>query len=84
MPAYKQTLREITSASNMLLFRVVEDVSYVFSDGRPNPWSAREVEEHRERFLQDLRRERDAFVFGNTAILLGALEHQAPAEPVCV
>jgi len=82
MAAYKQTLREITSASNELLFRVVEDTSYVFSDRRPNPWSAWQVEDHRKQFEDALRRERDAFVFGNQDILLRALDLPASAEPV--
>jgi hypothetical protein len=82
MAAYKQTLREITSASNELLFRVVEDTSYVFSDRRPNPWSAWQVEDHRKQFEDALRRERDAFVFGNQDILLRALDLSASAEPV--
>jgi hypothetical protein len=74
MKEYKQVLRQITSSSNLLLLRVVEDLSYAFSDNRPNPWSAQAVEEHRCRYATDLRRERDEFVFGNEAILLGALE----------
>jgi len=82
MAAYKQTLREVTSVSNKLLFRVVEDTSYVFSDRRPNPWSAWQVEDHRKQFEDALRRERDSFVFGNQDILLRALDQPAAAEPV--
>jgi len=81
MAEYQHTLRGITSASNMLLFRVVEDTSCVYSDNRSNPWSAQRVEEHRKQFEEDLRRERDAFVFGNQAVLLRALDQSAPAEP---
>lgn len=82
MDTYKVTLRRITSASNMLLFQVVEDTSYVYSHSRPNPWSAPRVEEQRRQFEEDLRRERDAFVFGHQQVLLRALEPTSPVEPV--
>lgn len=77
MGTYKQTLRELTSTSNRLLFRVVEDTSYVFSDHRSNPWSPQQVEDQRQAFAQTLRRERDAFVFGNQEILMRALNQPA-------
>jgi anaerobic magnesium-protoporphyrin IX monomethyl ester cyclase len=32
---YKQAVRNITAESNDVLLRIVEDTSYVFSDGRP-------------------------------------------------
>jgi radical SAM superfamily enzyme YgiQ (UPF0313 family) len=72
---YKEALREITKRSNDLLLRVVEDLSYVYSDGRENPWDPEEVEAYRESFLNDLLMERNAFVFQNQAILLNALQH---------
>jgi anaerobic magnesium-protoporphyrin IX monomethyl ester cyclase len=71
---YKDTLREITRASNDLLFRVVEDMSYVFSKGTAHVWSAAALEAEckgfRERFLE----ERNTFVLRNQAVLLQALE----------
>jgi radical SAM superfamily enzyme YgiQ (UPF0313 family) len=85
MRKYKTTLRRITKASNDLLLQVVEDLSYVFSDGRENPWDANEVETYREKFVADLLRERDAFVFSHQHILLDTLERDATlieiAEP---
>lgn len=36
---YKTVLRSITRDSNALLFHLVEDVSYAFSDTRPHDWS---------------------------------------------
>jgi radical SAM superfamily enzyme YgiQ (UPF0313 family) len=73
MAGYTKTLRRITKKSNNLLLGVVEDLSYVFSDGRDNPWSAVEVEESRERGLDEFFTARDAFVFKNEATLLEAL-----------
>lgn len=77
-PTYRRKLRRLTAASNDLLLRVVEDLSYVFSDGRDNPWGADEVEERREGFLRTLLQERNAFIYRNQATLLGALQHGAP------
>jgi radical SAM superfamily enzyme YgiQ (UPF0313 family) len=71
---YKETLRDITKRSNELLLHVVEDLSYKFSDNRPVTWSPEVVEQARERFLDELLRERDAFVYGNESILIETLE----------
>ena len=81
MADYKQRLRRITSASNYVLLQVVEDLSYAFSDGRQNDWSAATVEEHRQRFQAQLRTERDAFVLENEAVLLEALAQPAARAP---
>ncbi|HVF56788.1 MAG TPA: radical SAM protein [Pyrinomonadaceae bacterium] len=77
MARYKKALRGITGRSNDLLLQVVEDLSYVFSDGRENLLSPEEVEESRERFLQELLETRNAFVYQNQSILLEALQHDA-------
>jgi radical SAM superfamily enzyme YgiQ (UPF0313 family) len=71
---YKETLRRITKLSNNLLLTVVEDLSYQFSHNRPLKWTPQEVEEARERFLDDLLNERDAFVYANQDILIETLE----------
>ncbi|HEY3580308.1 MAG TPA: radical SAM protein [Pyrinomonadaceae bacterium] len=71
---YKETLRDITKRSNALLLQVVEDLSYRFSDNRPLTWSPEAVEEARESFLDELLRERDAFVYANEKILIETLE----------
>ena len=73
---YKETLRRITKRSNNLLLTVVEDLSYQFSHDRPLKWTPQEVEEARERFLEDLLRERDAFVYANEDILIETLENE--------
>jgi hypothetical protein len=80
MARYMKTLRGLTKKSNDLLLQATEDLSYVFSDGRGNPWTAAAIEKQRKRFLKQLVLERDAFVFGRQDILLNALEDSlAPA-----
>jgi anaerobic magnesium-protoporphyrin IX monomethyl ester cyclase len=71
---YKETLRGITKRSNDLLLRVVEDLSYQFSDGKPARWTPEIVEQAREACLEELLRERDAFVYSNQEIIIESLE----------
>ena len=71
---YKETLRGITKRSNDLLLRVVEDLSSQFSDNKPAQWTPEIVEEARERFLDELLRERDGFVYANQDILIDTLQ----------
>ena len=73
MEEYKETLRDITKKSNDLLLRVVEDLSYQFSDKVPAQWTAADVEAAREHFLEELLRERNAFVYANEEILISTL-----------
>ena len=73
MTDYTRILRRITKRSNDLLLSVVEDLSYVFSDGKENPWIAEKVERSRIRILERFITERDAFVYRNQAILLDVL-----------
>jgi anaerobic magnesium-protoporphyrin IX monomethyl ester cyclase len=82
MAAYQTSLRRITKKSNDLLLSIVEDLSYVFSDARENPWNPKEVEKQRKRILVDFRKKRDAFVFRHESILLDALELSESAAPV--
>jgi anaerobic magnesium-protoporphyrin IX monomethyl ester cyclase len=77
MAEYVSTLRRITKKSNDLLLRVVEDISYVFSDGKESPWIFEEVEESRKRILEEFITERDAFVYENEEILLDTLNLDA-------
>ncbi len=74
MAAYQTSLRRLTKKSNDLLLSIVEDLSYVFSDNRENPWNPTEVEKQRKRILVDFRKKRDAFVFRHESILLDALD----------
>jgi radical SAM superfamily enzyme YgiQ (UPF0313 family) len=71
---YKETLRDITKRSNALLLQVVEDLSHQFSDNRAVTWSPEVVEKARQGFLDELLRERDAFVYSNEQILIDTLE----------
>jgi len=75
MEEYKDTLRGITKNSNDLLLRVVEDLAYQFSDNILATWTPAVVEEAREHFLEELLRERDAFVYSNEEILIDTLQH---------
>src|SRR5258706_13986317 len=77
MKKYEKALRGITSESNGLLLQIVEDLSYVFSDGRENRWDPDEVQKERKRFLADLLAMRDTFVYRHEVILLDALERDA-------
>jgi radical SAM superfamily enzyme YgiQ (UPF0313 family) len=74
MNEYKEKLRAITRRSNDLLLRVVEDLSYHFSDGKPLTWSPEIVNEVREQVLDELLHERDAFVHANETIIIETLE----------
>ena len=82
MAAYQTSLRRITKRSNHLLLSIVEDLSYVFSDARENPWNPKEVEKQRKRILVDFRKKRDAFVFRHESILLDALDLGDSPAPV--
>jgi anaerobic magnesium-protoporphyrin IX monomethyl ester cyclase len=82
MSRYKDTLRRITKGSNDLLLNVVEDLSYVYSDGRPNGWDAADVEKQRLKVLKVLRAERDAFILSNQERLLEALEVDGVEIPI--
>jgi hypothetical protein len=73
MRNYKARLRRITRRSNELLLDVVEDLSYVYSDGRENRCDPADVERQRTRVIDDLLTARNEFVFGHQATLLDAL-----------
>ncbi|MDQ2936348.1 MAG: B12-binding domain-containing radical SAM protein [Acidobacteriota bacterium] len=82
LPKYKKKLRRITMTSNDLLLRVVEDLSYVYSDAREFGWDPEEIEKSRRLVLEDLHSERDAFVLRHQEILLGALQLDGAAIPI--
>jgi anaerobic magnesium-protoporphyrin IX monomethyl ester cyclase len=77
---YRETIRAITRSANELLFRVVEDLSYEFSDGRPSSWSSKSVRAECLAFQKTLLLERNSFVADNQAILLRALDPEIPRE----
>jgi radical SAM superfamily enzyme YgiQ (UPF0313 family) len=82
MSKYRQQLSRITKASNDLLLGVVEDLSYVHSDGRANPWDPEDVERRRKQVIEDLMTARDAFVLRHQGMLLDALGIEETAAPV--
>jgi anaerobic magnesium-protoporphyrin IX monomethyl ester cyclase len=79
LPAYKDTLRDVTKASNHALFEVIDDTSYAFSEGRPATWSADELQDRCSGFVDRLVEGRNAFVLRNQSLLLEALERDAQA-----
>ena len=82
MADYHKSLRQLTKKSNDLLLTIVEDLSYVFSEGRANPWKPKEVEKTRKKMLADFRRLRDDFVFSNESTLMEALNAEVlPLTP---
>jgi anaerobic magnesium-protoporphyrin IX monomethyl ester cyclase len=79
LPAYKDGLREITRDSNEILCKVIEDTSYVFSDGRPKLWSAPQLRLQCEKFVGLLTSQRDAFILRNQDLLLETLRRETRA-----
>jgi anaerobic magnesium-protoporphyrin IX monomethyl ester cyclase len=77
--AYRAGIREITRDSNDILLRVIEDTSYVYSDGRPRLWSAQELRLRCEHFLSQLLNHRNSFILRNQDLLLETLRQQACA-----
>jgi small nuclear ribonucleoprotein (snRNP)-like protein len=73
MQDYTGRLRQITKHSNALLLDVVEDLSYVYSDGRNNHWDPADIERHRAQVIDDLLTARNEFVFRHKDTLLDAL-----------
>lgn len=77
LPDYRETVRDITRASNEVLLRIVEDTSYVFSDGRSSIWSADELRSQSRRFTDRLLTARNAFVLKNQGLILESLQHDS-------
>lgn len=77
---YKETLSDITRSANELLFRVVEELSYVYSDGHPDTWSADALKVQCQSFFDYFLERRDAFVYGNQEVLLEALHREVELQ----
>jgi radical SAM superfamily enzyme YgiQ (UPF0313 family) len=82
LPAYKDALREIIRGSNALLFQVVEEMSYSFSEDKPTAWKSEVLQAACQDFLDRFLGERNAFVYRNQAALLRALGQEMEREPV--
>jgi anaerobic magnesium-protoporphyrin IX monomethyl ester cyclase len=74
LSGYKEAIRNITRESNEVLLQVVDDTSYVFSNGRPSHWSAQELRERSQQFSDRLSNIRDSFILKNQTLLLESLE----------
>lgn len=79
LPAYEAVVRRITRDSNEILFKVVEGLCDVFSDGAPNNWSMEELQAKSREFVEELEQSRNDFVFRNQNFLLETLERQGQA-----
>ena len=78
MQDYKNRLAAITRDSNDLLLRVVEKaLRMCFRTARQTSWRAEFLQSECARFIEELVRERNAFVGRHQAILMGALEEDA-------
>jgi len=78
---YKGILRRTTQRSNELLLKVVEDLSYAYSDGRTFDWDPSDIESRRKQVLSDVLDARNAFVLRRQSLLLDALGIEAD-EPL--
>lgn len=67
---YRQALAGITQASNDVLFRVVEDLLEMVSEGRPITWTTAMMDFERQQFLEQLLEERNGFVARHQRTLL--------------
>jgi hypothetical protein len=63
-----------------LLFQVVEDTSYVYSDGKPDLWTPEAVKRKCVAFQELLIRERNDFVSRNQDIFMQALKEGSSAQ----
>jgi hypothetical protein len=83
MEEYKQALRELTKASNGVLFQIVEETARVFSDNIPSRWTKELLDVECERFLNRLLDMRNGFMLRHQDRLLLALGREAILEDAC-
>jgi radical SAM superfamily enzyme YgiQ (UPF0313 family) len=81
LTTYKESLREVTRESNEALFQIVEDISYLHTDGRPTRWNSDELRSQCHRFVTRLVENRNTFILRNQDVLLETL--QRDGQPVC-
>jgi len=73
LDAYRGRLQRLTAESNETLMQVVEDLVAVCRDGATQTFSAEELGARCERYVDELLRERNAFVLANQDELLAAV-----------
>jgi anaerobic magnesium-protoporphyrin IX monomethyl ester cyclase len=72
---YQQALRQITKASNEVLFSVAENLLDYVDEKKPVIWTNAKLAVERDKFLKQLLGERNRFVARHQQILLRALPH---------
>jgi hypothetical protein len=83
MDRYQEQLRAITKASNDVLFQILDDTALVFLEHRPNRWSKALLNEHCERFSNELLETRNGFMLRNQELLLRSIERLALRPALC-
>lgn len=79
---YRQAVSGITRASNDVLFSVLEDLLDVVSYGRPTTWTTAMMDFERQRFIEQLLKERNGFVASHQRTLLRVLHPENMTEAV--
>jgi len=70
---YKKALKQVTAASNAMLFQVIEDISYAITENRPHDWTSDRLRTEGARFIAQFRDARDGFVLRNQDVFRAAL-----------
>jgi len=70
---YKKALKQVTAASNAMLFQVIEDISYAITENRPHDWTSDRLRTEGGRFIAQFRDARDGFVLRNQDVFRAAL-----------
>ena len=70
---YKKALKQVTAASNAMLFQVIEDISYAITEGREHAWTSDRLRTEGARFIAQFREARDGFVLRNQHVFRAAL-----------
>lgn len=70
LPAYRETLRNITRESNAVLFKVIEDVAQACMDARRPKVAHSTIEKTCHAFADTLYATRDAFILNNQELML--------------
>jgi radical SAM superfamily enzyme YgiQ (UPF0313 family) len=76
---YRRAIQQVTSESNLALIQIVEDLSYVYSSGRDNPWSPGELRSRSSAFTDRLIATRDEFILRHQDRILESLNSEAHA-----
>jgi len=74
---YRRAIQQVTSESNLALIQIVEDLSFVYSHGRDNPWSPGELRSRSSAFTDRLIATRDEFILRHQDRILESLESEA-------